>query len=178
MAPEKTKTVPDSTKVDPLNPAARHGYMDACFRQLPISSNLIEQARTKAIQLLSKDLSGRGLSDVNAGYFEYHVDVTVWRLIMNRLMMAKNKPWPWTVSLDKNDLSQGTSSVFREWCQSHGPSGETQDSSSTPRSQAPLSQHQAPVPQTHAEADRMAREAREKANEAELEAFRLERIAR
>ncbi|KAH7220597.1 hypothetical protein BKA60DRAFT_646455 [Fusarium oxysporum] len=177
MAPE-TKTVPDPTKVNPLSPDARRQYMDACFRKLPISSDMRQQARTKAIELQSKHLVEKGLRDVNVVYFEYHVDVIIWRLIFNRLCMIKNNPWPCTVSLDENDLSQGTSSVFREWRQSHGPSGETQESSSTPRSQAPRSQHQAPVPQTLAEAKQMAREARERANELELEAFRLERIAR
>ncbi|KAH7202341.1 hypothetical protein DER44DRAFT_787061 [Fusarium oxysporum] len=178
MAPGKTNTVPDPTKVNPLSPDARRQYMHACFRKLPISSDLRQQARTKAIELQSKHLAEKGLRDVNVVYFEYHVDATIWRLIFNRLSMIKNNPWPWTVSLDENDLSQGTSSVFREWRQSHGPSGETQEGSSTPRSKAPRSQHQAPVPQTLAEAEQMAREARERANELELEAFRLERIAR
>ncbi|KAF4944718.1 hypothetical protein FGADI_12493 [Fusarium gaditjirri] len=173
-APEKTNTVPDPKKVNPLNPIARRQYMDACFQQLPISTDMIEQARIKAIELQSKHLSERGLSDVNVVYFEYHVDVTIWRLIMNRLKMTKFKPWPWTVSLDENNLSEGTSPIFREWCRSHASSAEAQGSiSETPHSQAQL---QGPAPLTFDEARSMAREARERVNRDELEAFRLERI--
>ncbi|KLP18834.1 hypothetical protein CEK26_010623 [Fusarium fujikuroi] len=148
MAPKKTNTDADPSKVSPLNLAARRQYMESFFRQLPITKDVIEQARTKAIELQSKHLAGRGLSDVNVVYFEYHVDVTVWRLIMNLLMITKSNPWPWKVSIDENNLSDGTSPIFREWCRSHRSSAEAQGSASG-TSQSPAQpqppQHQAPV---------------------------------
>ncbi|RBA18427.1 hypothetical protein FPRO05_10722 [Fusarium proliferatum] len=148
MARKKTKAGADPSKVYPLSLAARRQYMESFFRQLPISKEMIKQARTKAIELQSKHLSGRGLSEVNEVYFEYHVDVTIWGLIMHRLMITKSNPWPWTVSIDENNLSGGTSPIFRQWCQSYRSSAEAQGSAiGTSRSptQPQPTQHQALV---------------------------------
>ncbi|CVL00518.1 uncharacterized protein FMAN_09935 [Fusarium mangiferae] len=51
---------------------------------------------TTAIEFQGEHLFGKGLSNVNVSYFEYHVDMTQWRLITKRLM-TKNNPWPWNV---------------------------------------------------------------------------------
>ncbi|KAF5714455.1 hypothetical protein FMUND_7417 [Fusarium mundagurra] len=153
----------DSADIDPLDTDARRQYMNVFFGQLPISRDLIQEARVKAIELQGKNLAGRGFREVNVVYFEYHVDVTIWKLIVKRLMITKNNPWPWKVSLDENDLSQGASPVFTEWCQSQTD---------------PRSRHQGPVPQTGAEAEKMVLETIQRANELDREVFHLRRIAR
>ncbi|KAF5610413.1 hypothetical protein F25303_14533, partial [Fusarium sp. NRRL 25303] len=78
--PKITVTL-DSADIDPLDTGARRQYMNVFFATLPISSSVIQQPHTKAIELQSKHLAGRGLREISAVYFEYHVDVTQWRLI-------------------------------------------------------------------------------------------------
>ncbi|KAF5572309.1 hypothetical protein FPANT_13201 [Fusarium pseudoanthophilum] len=153
----------NSADIDPLDTDARRQYMNVFFRQLPISLDLIQEARVKAVELQSKHLAGQGLREVSEVYFEYHVDVTIWRLIVKRLMITKYNPWPWNVSLDENDLSHGASPVFREWFQSQAD---------------PPSRDQGPVPRSQAEAEKMALEAFRRARDFDLEGFRLQLIAR
>jgi len=93
-------------------------------------------------------------------------------------MITKNNPWPWAVSIDDGDLSKGASPIFRDWCQSRGLDGETQESISNRQPQVTPRSQQALVPQSLAEAQQMALEARERANRVELEALRFERIVR
>ncbi|KAF5575878.1 hypothetical protein FPCIR_12929 [Fusarium pseudocircinatum] len=162
MASSKINIRLESADFDPLDIGARRFYLEARFRPLA-SSDMLQQARTKAIELQSKHLAGRGLGEVSAVYFEYHVDVTIWKLIAKHLMITKYNPWPWSVSLDENDLSQGASPVFREWCQSQADA---------------RSRDQGPVPQSQAEAEGMALEAFQRARELDLEGFRLQLIAR
>ncbi|KAF5665047.1 hypothetical protein FDENT_12697 [Fusarium denticulatum] len=152
----------ESADFDPLDLGVRRFYLEACFRPL-VSSDMLQEVRTKAIELQSKHLTGRGLGEVSAVYFGYHVDVTIWKLIAKHLMITKYNPWPWSVSLDENDLSQGVSPVFREWCQSQADA---------------RSRDQGPVPQSQAEAEQMALEAFQRAKELDLEGFRLQLIAR
>ncbi|KAG5797230.1 hypothetical protein H9Q69_003699 [Fusarium xylarioides] len=152
----------ESADFDPLDTGARRFFLEARFRPL-LSSDMLQQARTKAIELQSKHLAGRGLREVSAVYFEYHVDVTIWKLLVKRFMLSKENSWPWNVSLDENDLSQGASPIFREWCQSRAE---------------PRLQHQGPVPQTRAEAEKMVLETIQRANELDREVFHLRRIAR
>ncbi|KAF5974283.1 hypothetical protein FBULB1_7842 [Fusarium bulbicola] len=152
----------DSADIDPLDTDARRQYMNVFFGQLPISRDLIQEACVSAIGLQTKNLAGRGLGEVSEVHFKYHVDVTIWELIVKRLMISKNNPWPWNVSLDENDLSQGAWPVFREWCQY----------------QADRRSHQGPAPQSHAEAEQMAFEAFQRAKGLDLEGFRLKLIAR
>ncbi|KAF5678780.1 hypothetical protein FCIRC_6395 [Fusarium circinatum] len=152
----------DSADINPLDTDARRQYMNVFFGQLPISRDLIQEARVSAVVLQTKHLAGRGLCEVSEVYFEYHVDVTMWELIVRRLMISKNNPWPWNVSLDENDLSHGARPVFREWWQY----------------QADRRSHQGPAPQSHAEAEQMAFEAFQRAKEFDLEGLRLNLIAR
>ncbi|SCV54007.1 uncharacterized protein FFB14_13420 [Fusarium fujikuroi] len=168
----------DSADIDPLDTGARRQYMNVFFASTPISISVIQEAYTKAIELQSKHLAERGLCEVSTVYFEYCVDMTQWNLITNLLMITKNNPWPWTVSIDERDLSQGASPIFRDWCQSRGLDGETQESISNGQPQVTPRSQQAFVPQTFAEAQQMALEARGKANRVELEALRFERIVR
>ncbi|KAF5534711.1 hypothetical protein FPHYL_13372 [Fusarium phyllophilum] len=152
----------ESADFEPLDTGARRFFLEARFRPL-LSSDMLQQARTKAIELQSKHLAGRGLREVSAVYFEYHVDVTIWKLLVKRFMLSKENSWPWNVSLDENDLSQGASPVFREWCQSQAD---------------PCWQYQGPAPQSHAEAEKMVLETIQRANELDREVLHLRRIAR
>ncbi|KAG4259228.1 hypothetical protein FPRO04_07530 [Fusarium proliferatum] len=168
----------DSADIDPLDTGARRQYMNVFLASTPISISVIDEAYTKAIELQSKHLAERGIREVSTVYFEYCVDMTQWNLITNLLMITKNNPWPWTVSIDERDLSQGASPIFRDWYQSRGLGGDTQESISNGQPQVTPRSQQAFVPQTFAEAQEMALEARERANRVELEALRFERILR
>lgn len=65
--------------------------------------------------------------------------------------MTKNNPWPWNVSTDESDLSQGAS-CFQGLMQSRGLGGETQESISNGQPQVILCSQQVFVPQKLAEA--------------------------
>ncbi|RBA18423.1 hypothetical protein FPRO05_10718 [Fusarium proliferatum] len=136
-----------------------YGIDDLSIHQIELPPTLI--GYPPAIELQSEHMFGERLSDVNLSYFEYHVDMTQWRLITKRLM-TKNNPWPWNVSVDDRDLSQGASPVFRDWFSN--------------RQQAtPRSQHQGPVLRLVL---RLRKWPLKQANKLDIEGFHLRRIAR
>ncbi|CCT70949.1 uncharacterized protein FFUJ_09024 [Fusarium fujikuroi IMI 58289] len=151
----QTSGAPASSSGDHIRADSPRDLQDAAADWSPLATH------TTAIELQIEHLVGEGLSDVNVSYFEYHVDMTQWRLITKRLM-TKNNPWPWDVPVDERDLSQGASPVFRDWFSN--------------RQQAtPRSQHQGPVLRLVL---RLRRWPLKQANKLDIEGFHLGRIAR
>ncbi|KAF4342766.1 hypothetical protein FBEOM_3288 [Fusarium beomiforme] len=146
MAPKKNDTSLDPKEVNPINLALRRKFMERYFKALVVDEDLVKEARKKSEQLMSRHLAAKGLRDVNVKYFEYHVDVTVWKLILRDLNRLKAHPWPWTLSIDMNDLTEGISQTFRDWCRSNmSSSAGSQGGPSVTRQATPqLSQYQAP----------------------------------
>ncbi|KAF4342763.1 hypothetical protein FBEOM_3285 [Fusarium beomiforme] len=138
MAPKETNTSLDPKEVEPTNIGDRRLFMERYFEALVVDNDRVKEARKKSEHLMSKHLAGKGLRDVNVKYFEYHVDVTVWKLILRDLNRLKAHPWPWTLPIDENDLTEGVSYTFRNWCSSNMPTEVSQvDASATSQSEDP-----------------------------------------
>ncbi|KAF4448067.1 hypothetical protein F53441_8459 [Fusarium austroafricanum] len=132
MAKNNTpKSTFDHSKVDPLDLDARRVHMEAFFKHLELwDETKVKKLREQAVEGLCVKLDTKNRLDVGLQYFEYSVDRIVWANIFHRAKKLPDKPeWPWSEVPDLQDMSDGTSPVYREWRIRNGkPVEEARDS--------------------------------------------------